>query len=290
MGSFDYVRPENLEEAIEYLADGEGKVLAGGTDLILHLRQGKLRPRRIVDINRIPVLHSWHEDDGRITLGAGITFAELGISPIVLRHGRPLAQAALQVGSPQIRNVATLGGNIANGSPAADGVVPLLALGTQLLIRSPRGTSIVELSSLMETEQGKVALDADQLIVWMEFPKLPPNTRSIYLKLGRRNEVTLARLSLCVLALVSPEGTIERAAISVGAVGPHPFRLASAERLLLGAHPTPELIKETVDEISREVACHLGNRPSAPYKGYAIRGLAREALGYCFGFGPDGGE
>jgi CO/xanthine dehydrogenase FAD-binding subunit len=290
MGNFDYVRPESLEEAIECLADGEGRVLAGGTDLVLHLKQGKLRPRRIVDINRIPALHDLREEDGRIVLGAGITFAELAISPVVLRHAQPLAQAALQIGSPQIQNVATVGGNIAHGSPAADGVVPLLALGTRLLIRSLRGTSRAELSSLIETEQGKVALDPDQLIVWMEFPKLDPSTRSIYLKLGRRNEVTIARLSLCAVALVSPQGTIERAAISIGAAGPHPFRLVSAERLLLGVRPTPELIKETVDEISGEVSHSLWDRPSAPYKSYAIRGLAREALEYCLGFGSDGGE
>jgi len=290
LGGFDYLRPESLEETIEYLADGEGKVLAGGTDLILHLKQGKLRPRRIVDISRIPALHDLREDDGRIFLGAVITFAELGISPIVLRHAQPLAQAALQIGSPQIRNVATLGGNIANGSPAADGVVPLLALGTRLLIRSPKGMSIVELSSFMETKQGEVALGADQLILGMEFPKLNPGTRSIYLKLGRRNAVTIARLSLCTVASVNTEGTIERAAISVGAAGPHPFRVISAERLLLGVHPTPEIINDTVEEISREVSHKLGGRPSEPYKSYAIRGLAREALEYCLGLGSDGGE
>jgi carbon-monoxide dehydrogenase medium subunit len=289
VGSFDYFRPENLEEAMEYLADGEGKVLAGGTDLILHLKQGRLRPRRIVNINRISVLRNFHEDDRQITLGAGITFSELAISPIILRHAPPLAQAALQVGSPQIRNVATIGGNIANGSPAADGVVPLLALGAQVFIQSPRGISKVELPSFMGMERDKVALDADQLIVGMELPKLDLGTRSIYLKLGRRNAVNIAQLSLCALVLVSAKGTIERAAISVGAAGPHPFRLSLAESLLVGVHPSTELIQEIVEEIGREVSRHLGNRASAYYKSYAIRGLAREALEYCLGFGPQGG-
>lgn len=289
MGHFDYVRPESLDEALSYLADGEGKVIAGGTDLLFLLKDGKLQPRRLVGLHRIPALRVAQEDVQRITLGGGITFADLATSPLVHNYAWPLAQAALQMGCPQIRNVATLGGNIANGSPAADGVVPLLALGACLLIHHPRGNVKVELSALLESKAGQAVVNSDEIIAGIEFPKPPPGARGVFIKLGRRNAKNIARLSLCTILKVDPLGGIEGAAIAVGAAGPYPLRLAGAERLLVGSERTPQLIEEVAEEISRELAKNLGTRASTPYKCYAIRGLAREALEHCFK-ACDGGE
>jgi len=289
LGYFDYVRPNSLEEALSYLADGEGKVIAGGTDLVLLLKEGKLQPQRLVGLQRIPAVCVMEEEAKKITLGAGITFAKLATSPLVQLYARPLAQAALQMGSVQIRNVATLGGNIATGSPAADGVVPLLALDARVLIRSPRENVKVELSRLLDRKAGQAVLRGDEMIVGVEFPKPFPGTRGIFIKLGRRNAKNIARLSLCACLKVGSGGVIERAAIALGAAGPFPFRLIEAERLLVGNQCMPKLIEEVVEEISRALAKNLGNRASAPYKSYAIRGLAREALEQCFKV-CDGGE
>ena len=129
MNSFDYVQAASVDEAVHALKDGEGKILAGGTDLVIQLKQGKVRPRRIIDVTRIPALRQLREQNGDIALGAGVLFQELITSPLVRKAGLPLVQMASQMGSLQIRNVATLGGNLANGSPSADSVVPLLAFG-----------------------------------------------------------------------------------------------------------------------------------------------------------------
>lgn len=285
MGSFDYICAESVEEAVSHLADGEGKVLAGGTNLVPLLRRGPLQSRRLVDINRIRAIRILGEDAGRITVGAGVTFAQLAISPLVQSRGQPLSEAALQVGSSQIRNVATLGGHIASGFPAADGVVALLALGATLQIRSSRGTSRMGLSRFLETKPGHVALEADELIVAVEFSEPPPATRSMFLKLGHRKAFSFSRVSLCMLLALSPSGSIEQAAIAVGAAGPYPFRLASAEGLLVGPHPTPQLVDEAIEVIGRDVAHKLGKDFSAAYKRQAICGLAREALDHCLDVG-----
>lgn len=288
MDGFDYLRAESLTEAVAALADGQGRVLAGGTDLLVSIKRGEARPRRLVDISRVPELRVLDEEGGRLRFGAGVTFAELASSPLARRRAWPLAQAAEQIGSPQIRQVATLGGNVANGSPAADAVVPLLALGASLRVRGARGERTVPLEAVLAAEPGRVALEPDELIVAAEFPPPPPGARGVFLKLGRRNAMNIARLSLSFLVIPGPGGTIAQAALAVGAAGPHPFRAAGVEDLLRGARPTPGLRQETEEQLSQEVARRLGDRPSGPYKRYAIRGLFREAWELCLGADGEG--
>ena len=287
MNSFEYIQASDLEEAVDYLSDGNGKVLAGGTDLVIQLRQGKVRPRRVVDVARIPTLRQLGEERGQIIVGAGVTFQELATSPLIRGQAFPLFQMACQMGSLQIRNIATLGGNIANGSPSADSIVPLLALETCLTLENEQGRREVPLSALMKSEPGRVALNPDEVIVETQFPQPPPGTRGIFIKLGRRNAVNIARLSLCALIAIDRMGKIAGAAIAVGSASPHPFRTKSVENLLIGSSPSSQLLEESIEEVTREVTRSLGARVSAPYKSLAIRGLAREALEYSFNLGQD---
>jgi carbon-monoxide dehydrogenase medium subunit len=285
LDSFEYLRASDLEEAVDYLSDGNGKALAGGTDLVIQLKQRKVRPRRVVDVTRIPELRQLGEKGGHIVVGAAVTFQELAASPLIRGQALPLFQMAMKMGSLQVRNVATLGGNIANGSPSADSVVPLLALGTSLILANKQGRREKPLAALMQSEPGRVALNSDEIILEMRFPQPLSATRGIFIKLGRRNAVNIARLSLCAVLSVDPMGKIARAAISVGSASPHPFRIESAENLLLGSSPSSQLLDESVEEVAREVGRILGTRVSAPYKSLAIRGLVREALEYSFNLG-----
>jgi nicotinate dehydrogenase FAD-subunit len=280
---FDYVRADTLEEALVHLADGKGKVLAGGTDLIVLLRQGGVQPSRLVDISRIDSFRVMGQQGGKITIGAGVTFGELARSPMVQKYAEILAQSACKMGSPQIRSVATLGGNIANGSPAADGVVPLLILDAELVVWNSRGTAVKKMSTLLEGQPDKPALRNDEIIEKIEFPEPPPASKGIFLKLGRRNAVNISRLSFSALIRKTSSGTIKHAALAIGAAGPFPFRVGRLEKMLIGAYPTPEVLEEAVENISRSVGESLGDRSSAPYKCQAIKGLAREGLAYCFG-------
>ena len=285
MSTFDYIQAAGVEEAAHALKDGEGKVLAGGTDLVIQLRQGKERPRRIIDVTRIPALRRLKEENGHIVFGAGVTFQELITSSLVQQAAFPLVQMASQMGSLQIRNVATLGGNIANGSPSADSLVPLLAFGTKVTLQSTRGKREVALPALLEAPPGRVALPSNEIIVEMKFPRPALNARLIFLKLGRRNALNIARLSLCAILTLDSTRKIVTAAIAVGSASPHPVRIGTAEKLLSGSPMSPQLLEEGVEEITRDVARSLGKRASAPYKSLAIRGLAREALEYCFNLG-----
>jgi CO/xanthine dehydrogenase FAD-binding subunit len=289
LSSFDYIRAVSLEEAAHALKDGDGKILAGGTDLIVQLKQGKVRPRRVIDVTRIPALRRLKEENGNIVFGAGVTFRELIASPLVHHSAFPLVQMASQMGSLQIRNMATLGGNMANGSPSADSLVPLLALETTVRLQSIRGNREITLLALLEAPPGRTALPSDEVIVEIRFPRPASNARSIFLKLGRRNAVNIARLSLCAILTFGPDRKIGTAAIAVGSASPHPVRIATAEKLLSGSALGPQLLEEAVEEITRDVAQSLGNRASAPYKSLAIRGLSREALEYCFNLGEPQG-
>jgi len=282
LSSFDYFQAASVEEAAQALKDGEGKILAGGTDLVVQLKQGKLHPRRVIDITRIPPLRRLKEENGQIVLGAGVTFQELITSSLIQQRSFPLVQMASQMGSLQIRNVATLGGNMANGSPSADSLVPLLAFGTTVTLQSTRGSRETALSALLEAPPGRVSLPPDEIIVEIRFPRPAPNARSIFLKLGRRNALNIARLSLCAILTLDSNRRIATAAVAVGSASPHPVRVSTAEKLLNGSPMSPQLLEEGVEEISRSVARSLGKRASAPYKSLAIRGLAREALEYCF--------
>jgi CO/xanthine dehydrogenase FAD-binding subunit len=282
LSSFEYIQAASAEEAVQALKDGDGKILAGGTDLIVQLKQEKVHSRKVVDITRIPALRRLKEENGDLVFGAAVTFQELITSSLVHQTAFPLVQMASQMGSLQIRNVATLGGNMANGSPSADSLVPLLALGTTVTLQSSRGKREIALSALLEAPPGRIALPSDEVIVKIRFPRPASNARSIFLKLGRRNAVNIARLSFCAILTLDSKRTIETAAIAVGSASPHPVRIATAEKLLSGSSMSPQLLEEGVEEIARDVAKSLGNRASAPYKSLAIRGLAREALEYCF--------
>jgi len=282
LSSFDYFQAASVEEAAQALKDGESKILAGGTDLVVQLKQGKVHPRRVIDITRIPPLRRLKEENGQIVLGAGVTFQELITSSLIQQGSFPLVQMASQMGSLQIRNVATLGGNMANGSPSADSLVPLLAFGTTVTLQSTRGSRETALSALLEAPPGRVSLPPDEIIVEIRFPRPAPNARSTFLKLGRRNALNIARLSLCAILTLDSNRRIATAAVAVGSASPHPVRVSTAEKLLNGSPMNPQLLEEGVEEISRSVARSLGKRASAPYKSLAIRGLAREALEYCF--------
>lgn len=281
--SFDFYRVASVEAAVELLQRGNGKVLAGGTDLVIALKRGTIRPAFVVDVTRIPALRLMCEDDGWFRLGSAVTFSELARSTVIRNQAPALAEAAAQVGSPQIRNAATLGGNIANGSPAADAVVPLLALNARLTLASIRGTREVMLEDLLGMGPGEVRLGSDELITQISFPKPNPGSRGVFVKLGRRNALAISRLSMAVVAKVTANGLVEQVTVAVGAVGPHPFRLRTVEEMMVGCCYTPELRESVLQAISAEVGRSLGTRPSAPYKREAVKGVAWEVLERCFG-------
>ena len=236
-----------------------------------------------MDVTRIPGLCGISHKDGSVVIGAATTFSQVAADETIRLRAACLAEAASQVGSPQIRNMGTVAGNIANGSPAADVVVPLVALNAGASLVSVHGTRAVSLVEILSAPPGQINLAADELISGIDFRLPNPGAVSCFVKLGRRNALSIARLSVAMVASLDADGTIERVAVAVGAAGPHPYRARQTEEVLGGNRWTPAVQESAIQSFSTEVARCLGTRPSAPYKREAIKGVAWEALRRCLG-------
>jgi len=277
MQRFNYYRPETLEEALELLAQGgeDYKILAGGTDLVLHLRERKISPKALVDISGISALKGITETDGKIVIKAATTFAEVANAQIIKEKIPALADACAVVGSPQIRNQGTIGGNIVNASPAADSVPALVLFDGVARLKSKKGTRELLITELLRGS-GKTALAPDEIL---EEVVLTPYSGSVsgFYKLGRRNALAISRISGAV-ELVFAGNTVEKARVALGSVAPNPFRAVELEQYLIGQELNEETVAEFLARAKQLVSDKLGSRASAPYKREAIIGVLRAVL------------
>lgn len=274
-----YFKPGTLKEALNLLAENKGKILAGGTDLILDL-QRKEMPGTIVDIGGISDLQHIKETEDRVMLGSGVTFTQIESSPVIRKYCLALSEAAGLVGSPQIRNQGTIGGNIANASPAADTVPAVVAMDGEVRVASVRGERIVRISDLLKGI-GKTDLAPDELILEISFKKIS-NFRSSFIKLGRRNALAISRMSSASGVKVDEKGSILEARIALGSVAPNPFRSLLVENVLVGKNIHDGIPEEAIQIAGKDVEERLGNRATAPYKKEAIKGVVRHALEKIF--------
>jgi len=267
-----FFQPHSVEDALEIAQTSEATFLAGGTDLVLHMRTGKVQPSGIIDLGKISVLREIKMTDGFLDIGSMATFAELGQNKLVSQNAYALWQACQTMGSPQIRNQATLGGNLGNCSPAADGLPPLLALGAEVHLITREGEEIVSLSSLL----GRTPLlERETLIRGFRIPL--QGQQSGFAKLGRRGALAIARLSVAV-ALEINGNKVENVRVALGAVGRRAFLSESLSQVLSGQELNQEWLEKGVLEVQRIVREALGTRASAPYKRVAVSGVFREAL------------
>lgn len=241
--AFDYHPAESLAQALELLGrhGPEVKVLAGGTDLVLGLKEKQLKPTGVVDIQRVRELDYIRQEGSKVRLGALTRHADLAVNPLIQEQAPALAQAAGQVGSVQIRNVGTLGGNLANGSPAADTAPPLLALEARAVLTGLEGEEEVPLGSFF-IGPGETRLKPDQLLKEIVFDLPQDRGQSRYLKLMRKKAVDLSLAGVAFQAWPDPSGQrLARAAIALGGVAPTPIRASQAEGMLQGLTRTEAL-------------------------------------------------
>lgn len=276
------VSVHSVEEALRLLAEHtSAKILAGGTDLIVQMREGEVRPTLLVDISRVASLRGIVLEEGRLRIGSMTTFAELARHPLVVAHAPLLAMAASQVGAVQIRNQGTIGGNIANSSPAGDIIPPLLALEARVEIASVRGRRERALDSFFLGVR-KNTLTKDELLTEISFALPVAGTRGTFVKLGRRKAMAIARISMAALVTINEEGIIEEARIALGAVGSVVFRATAAEELMRGRLVERSTLVNCRQALVDIVAQKLGSRPSAVYKRQAISGVAEEVFCQLF--------
>lgn len=281
---YDFWGPETLNELLEGIAGYSGSIafIAGGTDLIIDLRKGKKKPQLVVDLSQIPELSGVHEDKGRIHIGSATPFSLLAGHPLLLEKGLCLAQAAQKIGSEQIRNRGTLGGNIASASPAGDCLPVLLVLEAMITLLNPDSVLRLPLSQVLQGS-GRTCLTLNELITKIDFPLLDGEYVSGFEKLGSRTAVTVARLNLAAVIKYDRENNfIKEARIAVGALGETAFRLPDLEKNLVG-EINPLLLCRFEDMLTEAVDNAITGRDSHPYKREAIRGLAEDMFVNLFG-------
>ncbi len=283
MKSFEYRAPRTIEEACSALAQyaPDARILAGGTDLLLELRRPNTKPlKAIVDISFLSELRSIGEEKDTLLLKPLTTHTHIVQSALVRKYAALLGYASSQVGSPQIRNLGTIGGNVMNAATCADTVPPLVALEAELALRSVSGTRIMKLVDFF-VKPYKTNARPDELLVGMNFPKLSEGTTSSFIKLGRRNAVSISRLSVAAILKRDNDGIISEARIVPGAALPVWRRITEAEQILIGEKPSKELFTAAGKKVSEVMISYTGRRWSTEYKEPVIAVLVRRALEQC---------
>ncbi len=276
-GDLEYYRPETLEAAMELAARwaDRGALLAGGTDLVVEMKRGQKNPAAIIDISRIAELHVFDANGSRLRLGAALPFAEFEDADAVLRYAPALAQAASEVGSPQIRSTATIGGNIVTASAAGDSLPALVAHDAILVLESARGRRELSVAGFLENRPA--SLGSGEIVTEICVPKKDKILMAAFAKLGRRNALAIARISAALVVTLNREGRTE-ARLVLGAVAAAPLRVPEAERLIEAEGPVRDQWLAIAEAASAAVVRSILDRPSAPYKTQAAKGLVLDLL------------
>jgi len=248
MRPFTYLTPKTLDEAISlYESHGaQAKYVAGGTDVLVKIKEGKLTPNYLISLKHIigqdrPFLN--HET-GELFIGAFCTHRSIEQSPLVKHHYPILHDAVKNIGSVQIRNVATIGGNLVNAVPSADGAIPLIALDGRANIYGTKGQRSVELRRFF-LGPGQCDLEGGEILTEVVISALAPRSGSAYIKHGRREAMELPMLGVGILlSLEADMTTCAKVRICLGVAAPTPFRALAAEKHLLGKIVNEENLAE----------------------------------------------
>ncbi|MBC8498196.1 xanthine dehydrogenase family protein subunit M [Candidatus Bathyarchaeota archaeon] len=269
-------RPKSLEEALKHMEAPGAKPLAGGTDLIIDLREGACEARNLVDLTKVKELDYIREFGGRIRIGAMTHHTDLVASDLIRTKAQVLSEAANLVGSIQIRNLGTVGGNICNASPGADTATPLLALGAEATISSSGGVRVIPLGEFFAGPK-RTSLNPGELLTELSFPTPPAGSGGAFQKLGRRKGCTLSLINIA--AYVELDGdTCSEVRVAVGACAPTPVRITDVEEMLKGkkideavigevssacyglVQPSQRAHSRASEEYRREMSCVLMRR------------------------------
>lgn len=281
--TFRYAIPHSISEAVEimHLAKEKGmqaKVLAGGTDLMIQMRDGSVLPDVVVDISGISALKRIERMGNEIRIGSMVTHAGLVASELIREYVGVLSEAAKTVGSPQIRNLGTLGGNVVNASPAADTIPALVILESRLVLKGPERERTLSVTDFF-TAPYKTVIEADELLTDIVVPLPPPSGRAVFLKLARRKAVAIARMNLaCMLYYDRQKELFEWVRLCVGSSTPRPVRMTEAEKALIGKPFSPDVLQEAGRAAAEQMVQLSGQRSSTAYKKPVVGDLVMRAV------------
>ena len=275
MRPFNYLAPTRLDEALSLLTP-RAVPLAGGTDLFLRMERRQAQPDTIVDLKRIPGMDEVEAVDGGVRIGALALMETLAASPLISERYDALAQSARVVGSIQTRNRATVGGNLANASPAADTATPLMALGATVEAAGAGGTRKIPVHELF-LGPGRTALREGELLTAVRVPGLPARAGSAFQRCVR-TAMDIAVVNCAAFVRLDAEGSVAEARIALGAVGPTPLRAVSAEERLKGQRLDPNLAASAAECAAEDAQPIDDVRAGADYRKEMVRVLTRRAI------------
>jgi len=276
-----YLRPQNLFEAMQAFQSAPKPLapIAGGTDLLLDLEQGRHSPvHTLIDITEVKEMRALEIRDDLLFIGAGIPINRVVLDPLTAQHAQALVEAGNLIAGPQVRNIATLGGNVAHALPAADGTIALLAMDAQAEIASPSGTSRVPFKELF-LGPGKSSLKhGEELLVGFYLPLQKPNQASCFKRIMRPQGVALPILN-CAVWIERNGNQVNDIRIAVGPGGGTPFRATEAENVLRGNTFDAESLNNALESLLAQAQFRTSaRRASADYRQHIVDGLFRDVL------------
>lgn len=265
-----------LKEAVELLSQYESsKIIAGGTDIVIQIYEKRIHPKALIDISKVDELKKIEEKDDYIEIGAGVTYTDIMESSLFEGNLKGFKKACSLVGSPQIRNRGTIGGNIVNASPAADSIPPLIALESTLILVSKRGKREVKIQDYFS--HGKTfGIREDELLTAIRFRK--PKGVLTFAKLGLRKALAISRISISALVDLDEDNRVIFVRIASGSIGKLPMREYEVEEFLHGKVFEDSVVDESVKVLQESMDKRLAGRPTLPYKRRAIEAVLKEAL------------
>src|SRR5258707_801150 len=283
----EYRRPKNLSEALQALTTAPRPVLpiAGGTDLLIELQQGHHAPTHtLVDLNSVDEMTALEVRDDELFIGAAVPVNRIVASDFVLRHAQALVQAADLIGGPQVRNTATLGGNVAHALPAADGTIALVALDAQAEIASLKGVRRIPIQGLFAGPGKSILKSGEELLVGFHIRKKNNNGQaSAFKRIMRPQGVALPIINLAIW-LQSEKETIADIRIAIGPAGPTPLRATGAEDILRGQKFDEAILERALEALLAQAKFRTSpQRASAEYRRHLVAVLFKDTLAAAWG-------
>ena len=281
MRNFDYVAAQSLDQAVSRLAAAgpEGRILAGGTDVLVQMREGRRQVDVLIDAKGIPELNELSYAPGRgLRIGAAVPCYRLYENPEVRRAYPALVDAASLIGGTAIQGRASLGGNLCNASPAADGIPALIVLRATCVIAGPDGERRVPVEEFC-TGPARTVLEPGELLVALELPPPTPRSGARFLRFIPRNEMDIAVVNAAAAVELGEDGqSIERARVAIGAVAPTPLLVEEAGRALEGGPASEERIEQAVAAVRAAAQPISDTRGLAEQRRHVVGVIARRAL------------
>ena len=289
MKPFDFYAPTTVDEALALLNQYKDSVapIAGGTDLTLELNERKASPAVIVDLKKLKELDYIRMEDGKFHIGAMATHAKIAADENIQKYARILHDATRQVGSPQIRNLGTIGGNIAQSSVAGDGLAACVTLNADVTLRSVRGERTMNINDFLAGEgaQKRNSLEADELLTEITFP-VPDlkHTATAFYKLAKRKSLAISVIAGGLVVSVDDDGVCTYASMRAGALGRYPMHFATSEQYLVGKKLTYATMLETLPIMHDQVLEANKSRPwSVFYKKEGVQGVFKKLFADVLG-------